>query len=62
MSREEEKAFIAAIRKAKNISEIHAALELLPLPPSSPTTEPPTTSEDMWLAILAERAVDDTAV
>jgi hypothetical protein len=54
MSKEEEKAFIAAIRKARNISEIHAALEMLPLPPSDSPTGPPETLGDMALAILQE--------
>ncbi|MEZ5555254.1 hypothetical protein [Haliea sp.] len=56
MPREEEKAFIAAIRKAKNVQEIHAALELLPLPPSDSPTEPPETLGDLWLAILQENS------
>jgi hypothetical protein len=56
MSKEEEKAFIAAIRNARNISEIHAALELLPLPPSDSPTGPPETLADMALAILQARS------
>ena len=62
MSKEEESAFIAAVRKAKSVQEIHAAFNLLPDPPSGSTTGPPTTSEDMWLAILDERTANDRAI
>ena len=47
MSKEERTSFTVAIRKAKNVQEIHAAFGLLPEPPSGSTTGPPTTSENM---------------
>lgn len=58
MIRDEEKAFVAAIRKARKIQEIHAALELLPLPPGDSTKATPATSEEPWLAILQERTTN----
>ena len=58
MIRDEETAFVAAIRKARNIQEIHAALELLPLPHSDSTKAIPVTSEELWLATVQERTTE----